>query len=269
METWRPWLLVMAVSLPLTLFGSLIGGWMGAAAALGLFVAMSLFLFRYSDRLVLQVARAKPLTKETVPQLFSVTRSLSTWAELPMPGLYAIDMVQPNAFVVARSEREAAIVVTTGLLKGLDPDELRGVMALKLAHIKHGDYRWSSFAAAMAAAAVLLRDGLKDLLAPNRSKQRREQESASLAVCFTPLLHLSSTGRQELRADRTAVRIAGTAEGLVRALHKAEASVTRWRIESRYLPLFVANPLIGLRLMNRRTARPNAQERIARLRANA
>jgi len=261
MESWRPWLLLAASSAPVVLLGSVFLGLKGAAAGASIFLAFSVILYWLSAEMVLKVTGAAPAGKDEVPHLYSVLRSVSTWAEIPAPTLYVVDVREPNAFVVGPTSRRAAIVLTRGLLEVLAPDELKGVIAHKVAHIKHGDIGWSSFAAALMAIIPLIRK------ATGRTMQggRRRSTSALMAM-VAPLVKLSSSQKQEYRADKAVAQITGTTEGLARALGKLSATFRPGHVADEVLPLYVAQPLWLHRQMNPFHPRPEISDRITRLR---
>lgn len=264
METYRSWLLLVGTSGPFLVLGFIAGGLAGAAVGLLLCLALALCLFAVADRVVLNVSRAVPLTKEDAPHLFSAARGLASWASLPTPGLYVVQAQQPNAFVLGIRRGRAAIVLTSGLLELMDSDELKGILAHKLTHIQHGDYRWSTFAACMASVAVLALERLG-------LTRRRETAGADgmTASFFAPLVHLSSSRGQDVRADMGAALLAGQPDGLVKALRKAGAVSRGHRVPHHMLPLYISQPLIPLRRLNRFNPRPDVEERIEHLTRNA
>ncbi|MDF2629534.1 MAG: Heat shock protein, partial [Symbiobacteriaceae bacterium] len=219
-------------------------------------LALALLLYASAEKVVLSVTGAAPLAREDQPQLYSITRGMASWAGLPTPGLYIIHETQPNAFVLGRGGRRTAIVLTDGLLDAMDLEEVKGVIAHGLAHIKQGDGRWSTFASALAAAFIFMVQG--------RGAGRPKPPRSSISL-FAPLLHLSSTGGQDERADLLAAKLAGRPDGLIRALRKAGPAVPRGRINRWHLPLYLSQPLVPLRQMIRFNPRPDMEERIQRL----
>lgn len=256
METWRTWLLLAATSFPFCLTGFLLGGLRGVGVSFILFFALATLLYASAEKVVLSVTGTAPLSRDEQPQLYSITRGMASWAGLPTPGLYMVHEAQPNAFVVGRGGRRAAIVVTDGLLDCLDLEEVKGVIAHGLAHIKQGDGRWSTFASALAAVLLFMAKG------NGGAGSRPPRSSISL---LAPLLHLSSSGGQDERADLLAAKLAGRPDGLIRALRKAGPPVATGRINRWHLPLYLSQPLVPLRQMIRFNPRPDLEARIRRL----
>jgi heat shock protein HtpX len=256
METWRTWLLLTAISFPFGLTGFLLGGLKGVGVSLIPYFVLALLLYASAEKVVLAVTGAHPLAREEQPQLYSITRGMASWAGLPTPGLYIVRETQPNAFIVGPGGRRTAIVLTDGLLDAMDLEELKGVIAHGLAHIKQGDGRWSTFASGLAAVLLFLFQG-------RRGRAGRPPRS-SISL-LAPLLHLSSTGGQDERADLLAAKLAGRPDGLIRALRKAGPAVATGRINRWHLPLYLSQPLVPLRQMIRFNPRPDVEARIRRL----
>src|SRR5919197_4720469 len=148
----RTTILLASLTGLLVVIGALIGGPDTALVFLGIALLINLGSYWFSDRLALAMARAKPVSEQEAPELYQIVRDLTTRAGLPMPRLYVIPQDQPNAFATGRSPNHAAVAVTRGILKLLSEDELRGVLAHELAHVRNRDILIQSVASAIGAA---------------------------------------------------------------------------------------------------------------------
>src|SRR5688572_9903720 len=156
MSTLKVGVLVVALTGLLIFFGNLFGGMTGAIIAFAVAMVMNFVSFWYSDKIVLKMTGAKPVSRASAPDLYSMIERLSKRANIPTPGLYVINDPQPNAFATGRSPNHAAVAVNTGLLDILDNSEVEGVIAHELAHIKHRDTLTMAIVAALAGAVMML-----------------------------------------------------------------------------------------------------------------
>ncbi|HEY8394400.1 MAG TPA: zinc metalloprotease HtpX [Thermaerobacter sp.] len=283
MNVWRTWLLMGVLSALLVVFGHLLGGQSGALFALLFSAAMNLAAYWFSDRMVLSMSGAVPVSEAEAPELYDITRRLCRRAGLPMPRLYVIHAAQPNAFATGRNPQNAAVAVTAGLLEMMDRSELEGVIAHELAHIKNRDILVASVAAALAGAIAMLADMAQWALifGGGRHQDGGEEGGAGsmlgsllmvfLAPLAATLIQLAISRNREYLADATAVRIAGHPHGLIRALEKL-AYATRavpMRVNPAVSHMYIAQPLSGEGLLHLFSTHPPISERIRRLRAMA
>ena len=154
--TLRTTILLASLSGLLVVIGALIGGASTAALFLGIALLINLGSYFFSDKLALKMSRAEPLEESEAPRIYQIVRELTTRADLPMPRLYMIPQDQPNAFATGRNPKNAAVAVTRGITKLLSEDELRGVLAHELAHVKHRDILIQSVAAAIGGAITYI-----------------------------------------------------------------------------------------------------------------
>src|SRR6187549_3508308 len=154
--TLRTTILLASLSGLFVLIGFLIGGSSTALLFLGMAALMNMGSYFFSDKLALKMSRAQPIDESEAPRLYQIVRELTTRAGLPMPRLYMIPQDQPNAFATGRNPQHAAVAVTRGITKLLSEDELRGVLAHELAHVKHRDILIQSVASAIGAAITYL-----------------------------------------------------------------------------------------------------------------
>lgn len=284
MNTLKTWLLMGILSAVLVLLGRLVGGPTGAMVAFVLSLVMNFAGYWFSDRMALAMSGARPLSESEAPELYALTRRLCRRAGLPMPRLYLIPEEQPNAFATGRNPQNAAVAVTEGLLRMMDRDEVEGVIAHELAHIKNRDILVGSLAATFAGAVTMLADMAQWALLFGGGARHDEDEEgdggvgilgsllmAVLAPIAATLIHLAISRSREYLADATAARIVGSPRGLIRALEKL-AYATRaipMAVSPAASHLYIANPLSGEGLMSLFSTHPPIEDRIRRLRAMA
>lgn len=231
-----------------------------------------------SDKLAIRAANAVEVTREQMPQYHAIMADLCNRANLPMPHLYVSRNPQPNAFATGRNPEHAAVCVTEGLLNTLTWDEIQGVLAHELSHVRNRDILIGSVAAAMAMgitfAAGMARWAL--IFGGGRGNDRDSNPLvALLMLIFAPVaaavIKASVSRSREFEADASAARMLGTGEPLARALEKLEYGARR--IPSGVNPAvssaYIVNPLAGASMANLFATHPPVPERIARLRGNA
>jgi heat shock protein HtpX len=232
----------------------------------------------FSDKLAVRAAGAKPVTEEEAPQLYAVVRDLTTRAGMPMPAIYLSPAKQPNAFATGRNPEHAAVAVTRGLLQALEPDEIRGVLAHELAHVKHRDILIASVVAAVAMAIMFIaRMAFWSSLFGGGGDDDNNVVGALLMMILAPvaagLLQLALSRSREYEADRGGAELLGTGEPLARALQKIEvyAKQIPMNVDPAHASAFIVNPLTGRKMQfaNLFTTHPPTEERIRRLRTHA
>jgi heat shock protein HtpX len=256
--------------------GKVIGGNGGMVIALIIAGAMNFFSYWYSDKIVLRMYKAQEVTPQEAPQLYAMVAELAKRAGLPMPRVYIIPQETPNAFATGRNPENAVVAVTEGLLKYMNRDELAGVLAHELGHIKNRDILIGSIAATMAGAIMLLANmakwgaifggfrggdnnggGIFGLLA-----------MAIIAPIAAMIIQMAISRSREYLADTTSANITGDSEGLARALEKLGAYNQRIPMEAQpsTAHMLIASPLSGRNLTNLFSTHPPIEERVARLR---
>jgi heat shock protein HtpX len=259
----------------LLLIGDLLGGQTGLILALGLAVVMNFGSYWFSDKIVLSMYRAQ----EVGPShpLYQLTQRLSQRAGLPMPKVYIIPDASPNAFATGRDPNHAAVAATEGILRLLSEDELAGVMAHELAHVKHRDILISSVAATIGAAIMFLAQMAQfaAFFGGGRSNDDREGTNP-IALIATMLLAPLAAGliqaaisrSREFGADAGGAQIAGSPYGLVNALRKLEAGVRRVPMSDANpatAHMFIVKPFSAGGLMSLFSSHPPTEQRIAAL----
>jgi heat shock protein HtpX len=253
--------------------GGAIGGREGAVFAFVLAAAMNFFAYFFSDKMVLARYRAREATPQSEPRLYGIVSRLAERAGLPMPRVYVIPDRTPNAFATGRNPRHAAVAATEGILDMLDDDELAGVMAHELAHVKHRDILTGTIASTFAGAVAML--GRFAMYSGQRQRSSGNPLALMLAAIGAPIaamiIRMTISRTREYAADEGGAEISGRPDGLADALIKI-SGVGRTgllqRLNSAHAHMFIVNPLHGARGMaNLFASHPPMEERVRRLRA--
>jgi heat shock protein HtpX len=254
--------------------GYLIGGQAGAMLALLVAAAMNLFTYWNADKMVLSMNGAQEVDERTAPEFVGLVRELAQRAGLPMPRVYLMNNLQPNAFATGRNPENAAVAATTGLLNMLSREEIAGVMAHELSHIKNRDTLIMTITATIAGAiSMLAQFGL--FFGGNRDNNGGLGIIGTLAmVILAPvaamLVQMAISRTREYAADNMGARISGQPARLASALAKIDNAARQ--IENvpaernpATAPLFIINPLSGARMDNLFSTHPATENRIAAL----
>jgi heat shock protein HtpX len=272
-------LLLMILTAMLVLIGGAFGGQQGMLIAFMLALVMNFFSYWFSDRIVLAMYRAQPVTEAQAPGLHAIVRRLATRASIPMPRVYLIPADTPNAFATGRNPQHAAVAVTEGIMRILDDEELEGVLAHELSHVTNRDVLISTVAATLAGAVTYLAHMAQwaAMFGGGRSSEDDEGGSnpfalilmAVLAPIAAMLVQMAVSRAREYQADASGAKLAGRSWGLAKALEKLQMAqqVVPMEANPATAHLFIVNPLSGRALMNLFSTHPPIEERIARLRA--
>ena len=257
--------------------GSLFGRG-GAIIGFGLGLAIVGFSYWKSDTLAIRAAHASPADERQYPQYFAAVRDLTARANMPMPRLYISAEAQPNAFATGRNPAHAAVAITEGMIAACNWEEIRGVLAHELAHIRNRDILIGSVAAAVATGISFVANmamwgamfgGRGD--DDDRANPIVLLATALLAPIAASLIQMAISRSREFEADRTGAQLVGKGEPLARALEKLEAYAGRipMNIAPAQASHFIINPLTGRRVgfANLFRTHPTTAERVARLRA--
>ncbi|MEK7362610.1 MAG: zinc metalloprotease HtpX [candidate division NC10 bacterium] len=270
-------LLLGALTILLVLIGGAIGGQQGMVVAFVLALGMNFFSYWFSDRIVLAMYGAKPIEESQAPALYRIVRTLATRGGIPMPRVYLIPSETPNAFATGRNPQHAAVAVTEGSMRILDEEELEGVLAHELSHVKNRDVLIATIAATLAGAITYLAHMAQGAMIFGGRRDDEEEGGGVLGgilmVILAPiaamLIQMAVSRAREFQADATGARLAGKPWGLAKALEKLDTA-------SKTLPmdaspstahLFIVNPLSGRSLLRLFSTHPPIEERIARLRS--
>ncbi len=268
-------LLLGALTGILLLIGSAIGGRVGATFFLFISIAMNMGAYWFSDKLALKMSGAKPVTAAEAPDLYRMVTKLTASADLPMPRLYVIPSEQPNAFATGRNPQHSAVAVTEGIMKALTQDELEGVIAHELAHIKNRDILIASVAATIAGVisylGMMARWGM--MFGGGGNDEEGGGLGALAAAIVAPIgamfIQLAISRSREFEADRVGAVISGRPEGLASALRKIESAAKEkpMEVNPAAASLFIVNPLSGMgrSMIKMFSTHPPTEERIRRL----
>lgn len=233
----------------------------------------------FSDKLAIRSAKAIQVGPEQMPQYHAIMRDLTTRAGLPMPRLYVAPNPQPNAFATGRNPANAAVCVTEGLLELLTWEEIQGVLAHELAHVRNRDILIGSVAAAVAMGITFVATMARWALIFGGGGRGDDGDNNPivglmmliLAPVAAALIQSAISRSREYEADASAARLLGTGEPLARALEKLEAGAERIpaHVNPAEASAYIVNPLRGRSVSNMFSTHPPAQERISRLRSTA
>ncbi len=252
--------------------GYLIGGNGGLIYAFIIGGVMNLIAFFFSDKIALATMRAQEIGPDDDPALWQIVEDLSQRAGLPMPRVYISPAAAPNAFATGRGPHHSAVCVTAGLRQMLNENELRGVLAHELSHVKNRDVLISTIAAIMAGAITML-TRFVFWTGGGDDDRRVNPLIAILMMILAPiaamLIQLAISRSREYEADRSGAELAGDPEGLARSLQKLEAANKRipLPVPDAQSSLFIVQPLTGSSVAKLFSTHPPTEERIARLRA--
>ena len=261
--------------------GFYVGGQNGALIALILSAVMNLGSYWFSDKIILAIYRAKEIPQKENPQLHAIVEELAQKAKIPKPKLYLVDLPVPNAFATGRNENHAVVAVTSGILKLLSEEELRGVLAHELSHIKNKDILISSIAATLAGAISYLAQmayfaGMFGGGSRDGSRSGGNTLGMIALLILTPiiatLLHLAISRSREYLADETGADISKDSHSLANALKKLHSYSRAHPLigEPKYeatAHLFIVNPFKPSLLMSLFSTHPPMEERVKRLEA--
>ncbi len=276
MNALRTGILMAAMTGLFLAVGFLIGGTGGMAIAFAIALAMNAFAYWNADKMVLRMYRARQVDRTSAPALFGIVEQLADRAELPMPRVYIIDDDQPNAFATGRNPENAAVAATTGLLRRLTSEEVAGVMAHELAHVKNRDTLTMTITATIAGAISMLANfGL--FFGGNRNNPLG-LVGAILIMFLAPmaaaLVQMAISRTREYAADRMGAEICGRPLWLASALEKIQQAASRIdngaaERNPATAHMFIINPLHAHRMDGLFTTHPRTANRIHRLQAMA
>jgi heat shock protein HtpX len=260
--------------------GQALGGRSGMAFALLLALGMNFFAYWYSDKMALSMARARQVSSTEAPELHAIVERLAQAAGLPKPRVYIIANRTPNAFATGRDPEHAAVAVTQGLLGLLHRDEIEGVLAHELGHIKNRDILISSIAAVMAGAISYLATMAQWAMIFGGGQRDDDNGSGNLismlimmivAPLAASLIQMAISRSREYVADATGAKICGHPQSLAHALERLEAynHQAPMQVNPATAQMYIVNPLAAGTVANLFSTHPPLRERIRRLDAMA
>ena len=274
MNTLRTAILLAALTAIFMVVGYLIGGTSGMFIAFLVAAGLNFFSYWNADKLVLRMYHAREVDARTAPEFYEIVRRLAAQANLPMPRVYVVDNPQPNAFATGRNPQNAAVAATTGLLATLPPDEIAGVMAHELGHIRNRDTLIMTLTATIAGAISMLANFALFFGGNRNSNNQMGLVGILVAVIVAPLaamlVQMAISRTREYSADRAGAEITGAPRALASALARiANAAHTIPNMDAERQPatahLFIINPLSGARMDNLFSTHPATENRVAAL----
>lgn len=276
-------LLLASLTGLLVIVGQLLGGTSGMVIAFIFAIVMNFGSYWYSDKIVLKMYRAQEVTAAEAPQLYGIVQKLAMRANMPMPKVYIVNTSMPNAFATGRDPQHAAVAATTGILDLLNAEELEGVLAHELSHVKHRDTLISAIAATIAGVITMIATWVK-WAAIFGGFGGRDGEGGGNIIGFLALaivapiaatiIQFAISRSREFAADEEGARISQKPWALASALEKLEYGSNNYRprrgdvqASETTAHMFIVNPLKGHSLMNLFRTHPATEERIRRLRA--
>ena len=275
MKIIRTGAILIVMSVLLVVAGGALGGRAGMQIALLVAIVMNFVSYFFSDKIALRSSGAQPVTREQLPRLYQVMERLAAKARIPVPALYVVPDMAPNAFATGRSPNHASVAVTEGLLQIMNDDELEGVIAHELSHVRNYDILTSSIAATIAAAVTFLSRFGMFFGGGSRDDDREGGGFAAILMIFLApfaafLLQLFLSRTREYAADETGVRMVGYPNGLISALEKLGAynkRIPTTAISPSTSALCIVKPFFGAgTLSSLFSTHPPLEERIAALR---
>ena len=269
--------LMVFMTLLLVFVGAAIGGRSGMIFAFAMATIMNFGSYWFSDKIVLRMYRAQPVTEAEAPELYAIVRTLVQKAGLPMPKVYIIPEEAPNAFATGRNPEHAVVAVTQGIMRILSREELSGVLAHELAHIRHRDMLTGTIVATIAGAISMLAQMAQWAMLFGGGSRRNDDEGGSpiaalvmmiVAPIAAMLVQMAISRTREYDADAGGAKIAGNPSGLANALLKLEKGnqvIPMEDAKPATAHMFIVNPLHGGGLMNLFSTHPPIAERVKRL----
>ncbi|MCL4498263.1 MAG: zinc metalloprotease HtpX [Deltaproteobacteria bacterium] len=283
MNYFKTFLLMLVLTGILIVAGGAIGGEQGMVIALIFAAVMNLGTYWFSDKVVLSMYHAVPVTEAEYPELYSIVRNLAARGNIPMPKVYIVDEETPNAFATGRNPNHAAVCVTTGIMKILNANELSGVIGHELTHVKNRDILISSIAATVAGAISMLawmaEWGAMFGGFGGRSDDREGNiigiiAMAIIAPLIATMIQLAISRQREYAADKGGAMLSGNPMYLASALNKLEAGNEEEPMQANQMThatahMFIVNPLRGGAFKSLFSTHPSTEDRIEKLKEMA
>lgn len=271
-NTFKTAFLLTALTLLLVMAGQYFGGQNGMVLAFLIAVATNFVSYFFSDRIALAMYDAQPVSRENLPRVYDILERITQRAGLPMPKLYVIPLESPNAFATGRNPQHSSVAVTQGILNLLNDEELEGVLAHELGHVRNRDILTSSIAATLAGA-IFFAARLGWFFGGSSDREDRQGGGAGaifmliLAPIAATLIQLAISRSREYEADATGAHFTGNPYALASALGKLDAYSKQLPMQASpsTAHLFIVQPLLGIGLTNLFSTHPPIAQRIERL----
>ena len=275
MNVFKTAVLMFALILLFILLGGMFGGRSGMIFAFCLAVVMNFFGYWFSDKIVLLMYRAKEVSEQEAPELYAIVKDLTAKANLPMPRVYIIPNETANAFATGRDPKHAAVAVTNGILRILNHDELEGVLAHELAHVKNRDILTGTIVATLAGAIMLLANMARyaAMFGGSRGRDREGGNPLGLLIIsiIAPiaamLIQMAISRSREYQADESGAKISGKPLALASALEGLQRGVERTPLDASPATahMFIVNPLRGGGIFTLFSTHPPVEKRVEKL----
>ena len=276
-NSFKTFFLLVILTVFFVFIGGLVGGQNGAIIALAFALIMNFFTYWFSSSIVLRIYKAKPVTEAEAPQLYAMVRKLATMAGLPMPKVCIIPNQTPNAFATGRNPKHGVVAVTSGIVQMLTPEELEGVIAHELSHIKGRDILIGAVAATIAGAVMMLANLARfaAIFGGNDNDSRGGGAANLVVMLFVSLLapiaamivQMAVSRTREYVADANAARLTKQPMSLASALQKISngAQAIPMDVKPATAHMFIMNPLSGRKAFNLFSTHPAVEDRIKKL----
>ncbi len=270
-NTFKTAFLLTLLTLLLMFIGRMLGGPNGMLLALVVAAVLNFVSYFFSDKLALAMYHAKPVTREELPRAYEIVERLTQKIGIPTPKIYVIPTESPNAFATGRNPNHASVAITHGILGLLNDEELEGVLAHELSHVRNRDILISSVAATIAGAITWLRYGVMFGGMGNSNNRREGGMGALIMLIVAPiaaaLIQLAVSRSREYQADETGAHMTGNPYALASALAKLEAYSKRVPMAATpsTAHLFIIQPFLGMNFGNLFSTHPPTAKRIERL----
>jgi heat shock protein HtpX len=275
-NTFKTAFLLTALTLLLMFVGRVFGGQNGMLLALIFAAVLNFVSYFYSDKIALAMYRAKPVTREELPRAYQIVERLTQKIGIPMPKVYVIPSDSPNAFATGRNPNHASVAVTQGILGLLNDEELEGVLAHELGHVRNRDILISSIAATVAGAITYLAEIARWGMIFGGYERDRDSRGGGgfgallmllLAPVAAALIQLAVSRSREYQADETGAHFTGNPYALASALAKLDAYSKRLPLQATpsTAHLFIVQPFLGMSMGNLFSTHPPIAKRIERL----
>jgi heat shock protein HtpX len=276
MNTTKTIMLMVALTVLLVFVGGALAGRQGIIIAFLFAMAMNLFSYWFSDKIVLRMYNAQEVTEAESPMLWGVTHDLALKINMPMPKVYVIPSESPNAFATGRNPNHAAVAATEGILRLLTREELEGVMAHELSHVRNRDILIGTIAAMLAGAISMIANMAQWAMIFGGGRRDDKEGSGGIigliamiiiAPIAAALIQMAISRSREYEADATGARICGNPLWLANALRKLDSASQRVPLDANPATahMFIVNPLRGGGIVKLFSTHPPMEDRIARL----
>jgi heat shock protein HtpX len=275
MNQTKTFILMVVLTIILVALGSLIGGSSGGMIAFCIAFIMNFVSYWFSDKIILKMYGAKPVSESEAPELYAIVAALAQKASIPMPKIFIMQNESPNAFATGRNPEHGVVAVTTGIMRILSREELEGVLAHELSHIKHRDILIQSVAATLAGAITMIANWARFAAFFGGGNSDDDRGNIFSVIIFSiiaafaaMIIQLAISRSREYLADDGGAQLSGNPLFLANALKKLQMGVARRPMENANpstAPLFIVNPFSAKGMMALFSTHPPMEERIKRL----